>query len=773
MDFVQQFIDAMAAHGCEPANVSEIIADDVKRRYALRDDTRGKKSAVYQLRVDGDSAVGWFLSFKEGVTHKWNSRAKREYSAQEREVWKQKIDAQRAEMAAKIKAERKEAATKAATIWVRCSVNGRSEYLERKGIGSSGTKFIRETVLVVPVWVDGKLGSLQFIAQSGEKRFLRNGEISGGYFSIATKTDDLSTIVICEGFATGASIRQATGLPVVVAFNAGNLKPVAQVMRKKHAKARLVIAADNDCWGAINTGLTKAKQAADAIGGAVVVWPEFKSAPHTDFNDAHLTHGLDYVRDRITAALAHKEDVPPEYASGADDSSLVSNVQTSVSAGTIDDLPPQPPIEAYEDVLPSIKSLNAPHDWRSLMLTNDKGILKPASLRNVILMLKFHPEFMGTFAYNEFAQNITIVKCPPWEREETFKAQRLTDVAVTNTAAELEKYGLTPSPDRALKAIEVAAAEDSFHPAKDYFNGLKWDGKPRLDTWLSYYLGCEGDSPEYLAFVGKKWLTAAVKRVYMAGCKFDHILVIEGEQGAGKSTVLKELATFGHESQESYFTDSVTIADIQNKDTIMKIQGSIIVELSELSGFSKKDDEEIKRWITIQHDDVRLPYGRQTSRFSRQFVLAATTNQSSYLKDPTGNRRYWPVAAGKLDIEALKIDREQLWAEAVHYYHGGLYIGSTYEEERLANKERNKRLAHDPWTDDVLKAATELSISAELHGEGIKISAIMVDMSIALRDRDDRAARRIAGILQLGGWVNKPMWNSDTGKTERFWVRVS
>ena len=174
-----------------------------------------------------------------------------------------------------------------------------------------------------------------------------------------------------------------------------------------------------------------------------------------------------------------------------------------------------------------------------------------------------------------------------------------------------------------------------------------------------------------MAFIGKKWLTAAVRRAFKPGCKFDHVLVMEGKQGKGKSTALKVLATFGHDVEESYFTDAIMIADIQTKDTIQKIQGSIIVELAELAGFNKKDDEEIKRWITLQHDDVRLPYARTTTRFNRQCVLSATTNSYDYLKDAIGNRRYWPVKTENIDLEALRADKTQLWAEAVYNFKPG------------------------------------------------------------------------------------------------------
>lgn len=812
MDFLSDFIDDLRAKGCAPANVSDIVADDRMRRFQLQGDRRGQKNGRYQFKISGDYAVGWFLNFRDGVTHKFSSRVKREYTAEEKASWKKRVDDERKEQARKIREEQEAAAKKAVRMWDRADKKGATEYLERKQVELNLARIWKGTVCV-PVYVDARLVSLQFISPDGAKRFLTGGEFQGGYFSIAKKGDDLSTLVICEGFATGGSIRKATGYPVVIAFNAGNLKPVAQAMRKKYPTSRIVIACDSDQWTfdekkkpaginrdevtgddprwtiwreegrLVNPGREKAEQAAVAIGGAEVIWPAVRpddAGKRTDFNDVATTDGLEAVEKRITGALARKEERAPKHGGArVSDSSVEVDVQTGPSSPTHatsiedeHDMPPAPPIDAYDDILPSVRSLTTDTEWKELLLTNAEGKLKTGSLRNTMLFLKFHPDFRGTFAYNEFHQNIMVVRCPPWAREADFNAERLSDVTITNAAAELEKYGLTPSTDKAFKAIQSVAHEANFHPAREYFNALTWDDRPRLHNWLAYYMGCEQEDPDYLAFVGTKWMVAAVKRVFVPGCKFDHVLVIEGEQGAGKSTMLKELATFGREKQEAYFTDAVTIADIQNKDTIMKIQGSIIVELSELSGFSKKDDEEIKRWVTLQHDDVRLPYGRETSRFSRQFILAATTNLTSYLKDPSGNRRYWPVLAGKIDMQALKEDREQLWAEAVHHYRQGMYIGPTREEEALANIERAKRLAHDVWTDTVLRHADDRWKLMTLGGHsGFKVDAIMGDMGMILRDRDDRSMRRISGILQLGGYENKPVWNRDSGKTERFWMK--
>lgn len=783
MDFLDSFIEDMRAHGNGPAHLHEIIADDKIHRYQLEDERGTKKSGVYQLKAEGDYAVGWHRSHREGVTHKWSSKARRDYTPEEKAAWREKIKAERKLQAEKIKNDQKAAAEKAKAIWAQASRKGESEYLLKKNVKPHGVRF-HKNMVCVPIYIKDEITSLQFISASSEKRFIKGSELVGGYFPIAKKDDDLSTIVICEGFATGGSIREATGLPVVVAFNAGNLEPVADIIRTKYPNALICIAADNDQftknpkgepW---NPGIEKAQNAAAKIGGAIITYPAFDekdlAGKPTDFNDAVKIYGLPHIQAIIDAALAHGRESSSFYAGQAEYSSgsreSADDVQPSDLSGTTGHMPPDVPFEAYEQEMKSVKTLANEDDWRSLLLTNEEGKLKASSLRNMITIMSYHSDFRGIFAYNEFHHNIMIVRCPPWESFETFSPKRLDDVTITHCAAEFEKFGLAASTDKAFKAIQAVAYKQSFHPARDYFNSIVWDGKRRLDTWLTYYLGCEQDAPEYLEFVGTKWVVAAVKRVFEPGCKFDQVLVIEGAQGIGKSTALKELATFGKDKPVPYFTDAVTLSDIHNKDTIMKLQGSMIIELSELSGFSKKEDEEIKKWIGVTFDDARLPYAREVSRFERQFVLAATTNQTSYLRDPSGNRRFWPVHAARVDLSALIEDREQLWAEAVRYYRDGMRIVPTWEEEKLAVIEHRKRMSYDSWQDDVNRAADEVFMELPFSGpRGFKIAAIMVKMQIPLRDRDSRSERRIAGILQSSGYESRPVWTGE--KTERLWVK--
>lgn len=743
-DYVTEFIAFMRDHGCGPAVSSDISPSDKWKDYQIDSDRKGKKKGFYTLRIDGDYVSGACGDRRSGEVYQYRGKPARKLTDDERREYAKRRDADRKARAADDAARQDAAAIKSKARWDKAKT-GDHPYLTRKGIDGLGSRVSGE-FLLVPMFADGKLWGVQSIDHDGGKMFPAGGRKKGCYCPIALGTDDKSTIYITEGFATGASVRTATGAVVVVAFDAGNLLPVAEAMRVKYPDAVIVIAGDNDTSG---TGQTLAAAAARAVAGFVVL----PDTVDKDWNDLALEIGL----DSVAAMLADRTgDVP-----GSADPPLDAVVADSVSS------PPdwEVPLHVYEREYRTLEMTQV-DDWRMLLITNSDGKLIKSSLKNVILFLENHDELSGLFRLNEFQQEIFVHRCPKWEAEGTFEVHRLEDNDITQTAAAIERFGLGPDCDRVYKAIRVVAERNGFHPAREYFNGLEWDGTARLDKWLSYYMGAEGDDPDYLGFIGKKWLTAAVKRVYEPGCKYDHILVMEGEQGRGKSTAFEYLATFGRDKQEAYFTDNIKLSDIQNKDTILMLQGSIIVELAELAGFKKQEDDEIKGWITTKEDRCRVPYAKTITHFPRQFVLCGTTNNYDYLKDPTGNRRYWPFKSSNVDLESIKNDREQLWAEAVSLYRGGLYIGPTDDEAALAKIAQDKRLTVDTWEDDVLAAVADLGLNAT---RGFNTRDIYRGLGLGLKDQDFKNTRRINNILQQNGYSNE-IRRLD-GKTRRVWVR--
>lgn len=753
-DFLTQFHDAMSAAGYEPKG-GKIVADDKWHQAFAPGDNKRWPTGTYSLKVvDASFAIGVFFSRKDpDQKNRWHSKSKDNLTFEERQRIAEQIKAHE-----KAKAAAEEKYKRRLSVMLTRAVSGLPKatehpYLTKKGVKAHGLRLrVKGNELILPLYgANGKIWTLQRILADGSKYLWKGGKKRGGYFPLADRDEDKSTILICEGFATGASLREATALPVIVAIDSGNLKAVVEMLAKKYPDSRLVICADNDAftlnakkepW---NVGIGKAEEAAKLFNAEVVA-PQFednsdyREFKYTDFNDLHKIAGVGEVSKQIKQFLANARE-----AAASDQGKSSDNLDQHTGGGAI----------------------SVPDDWQGNMIYDGHGRAVKSSLKNKILLLANHDNYKGVFRFNDFAHKIMVVRCPPWEKEATFKIHQLTDIDITQTTAFLEDQGLSPERGGTHNAIDTVAHNNHFHPAQEYFKSLVWDKKPRLATWLRDYLGAEEDEAEYLAFIGRKWLTAAVKRVFEPGCKFDHVLVLEGEQGRGKSTALKVLATFGDEIEESYFTDAITIADIQNKDTIQKIQGSIIVELAELAGFNKRDDEEIKRWITLQHDDCRLPYERTTTRFSRQFILSATTNSYDYLKDPTGNRRYWPVKTLIILMEAIRRDRKQLWAEAYELYKEGLYIGLTQEEMVLATAAQDKRRTIDVWEDDVLNTIKKLE---ELN-RALKLDEIMKEMGMTLKERDWRAQARLISILKMNGFENTV--GKVNGRSLRGWKKVT
>jgi predicted P-loop ATPase len=225
----------------------------------------------------------------------------------------------------------------------------------------------------------------------------------------------------------------------------------------------------------------------------------------------------------------------------------------------------------------------------------------------------------------------------------------------TRACAWFQEQGINAAVGIVGRAIQTVARENPVHPVRDYLNGLGWDRTPRLDTWLARYLGA--DDSLYARAVGSRFLTSAVARIFEAGCQADHMLILEGPQGRLKSSALRAMA-------DPWFTDP--ISNVGSKDAAMETAGVWLIEMSELDALTRAGNSAIKSFLTRRHDRYRPPYGTHVIERPRQCVFAGTINPAGgYLKDPTGTRRFWPVACNTVDLDALVRDRDRLWAEAL------------------------------------------------------------------------------------------------------------
>jgi predicted P-loop ATPase len=301
-----------------------------------------------------------------------------------------------------------------------------------------------------------------------------------------------------------------------------------------------------------------------------------------------------------------------------------------------------------------------------------------------------------------------------------------------------EKLYFNPSQELLLTVLRDTARRNGFHPVCDYLSGLKWDGVARIDEWLTTYGGAE--NTPYTRAVAALFLIAAVRRVRHPGCKFDEMLVLEAEQGKDRSTALAILAV-----QEDWFSDDLPLnADTQK--VIERTRGRWIIEAAELSGMRRGEVEHIKAFLSRRHDRARLVWDKLTANVPRQFVVAGTTNAGRYLKDITGNRRFWPVATPQFDLAALRRDRDQLWAEAAMREARGDSIRLDPSLWSEAAKAQEARQLHDPYHDALYDALHEFK-EGKIAGNSIWI---ILNVRVGDQTQDDNM--RVGQAMKDLGW---------------------
>lgn len=696
---ITAFIEAINKAGY--STTDEIIADDEVRR--LKVNQEKVSSFSYQLKVDGDLCVGWFRSHKDSETTPYCNKVHLTKKERERAIAiKSEHEKQRQQ--------RKEQAEQVCRqIWQKASSGPEHPYLAKKCIKPHQARLYKGA-LILPAYRNNKLVSLQFIDACGGKKWKKNAEVAGAYGSVGEIKTDRMWIV--EGFATGASVHEATGDMVILAFTAGNLPAIAETMKTKYPDKQFIIAADND---QSKTGERFAKK----CGLPYILPPELG-----DWNDYANKYGLESLKNALQQGMSG--DV----------------YQVSYPS----------------DSVPAIKSFVEPTkrpDWELHLKYNSKGDLDKNHLANLSWHFLNHQWFDDLFWYDEFFGTTMFA--------ESEAVVEMEDHHYTQVQMMCEEVGLNKTAAHIDKHVLYAAMQRPKNPAKDYFETLVWDGKPRLATWLKTYMGAHEEPDEYLAFIGTKWLCAGVARVYTPGCKFDHILIIEGRQGEGKSTVLEKLVTF--EDQKPFFVGNVNFEEIKKPDIIQKVQGKIIVELSEMVGFQKQANELIKSWITTAIDEARVVYARKPKKYPRKFILAATTNDFEYLSDPSGNRRYWPFQCGAIDLKAIERDKLQLWAEAVHLFKNDIYLGPTEAERALAEEQQNMRVMSDPW-----RTKVERVIGTMNHMKGFRVEEVMERLGIDMKQYDKKTKRRLMNILKDMGFVNKNK-RDENGNQGRLYVK--
>jgi putative DNA primase/helicase len=298
------------------------------------------------------------------------------------------------------------------------------------------------------------------------------------------------------------------------------------------------------------------------------------------------------------------------------------------------------------------------------------------------------------------------------------------------------------------RAAQAHARKHIHNEVIEYLEGLRWDNIGRLDHWLEDI--CHTGRGPYFSAAGRNFFISLVARAFKPGCKVDNMLVLQGKQGAGKSTVLEIIGGRWY----AIMRDAP-----ESKDFAITLQGKWLIEIAEMDAFGRSDVRAVKRTLSTAEDRYRSPFGIHAKDHPRRSVFAGTTNRDDWLTDETGARRFWPAEVLSVDLGKLREDRDQLFAEAVAMFRAGDTWWGMPEDE--AKQQTDARFDEDPWTDFVVQQLTNKAQTSTTW--------LLESLGIERQFHDRKAQMRIAAILTHAGWHRAMVWDSASGKARRLW----
>jgi len=330
-------------------------------------------------------------------------------------------------------------------------------------------------------------------------------------------------------------------------------------------------------------------------------------------------------------------------------------------------------------------------DQYKLVKDADGKLIK--SFLNVVALFYIDENLKDLFLFNEFSGTIEYGKNAIWHGIKEGQELRDKDIVFVQYYLAHNKFFEMPI-DKITNAIIELSERKKYHPVRQYLDGISWDGKPRLNQWLVDVCGAENNL--YTQTVGAKFLMAAVARIYSPGIKFDNVLVLEGPENIGKSSVFRILS-------DPWFCDSVDLLQ-KDKEILEKMRGFWFLELAEMVGMNNRDQEWVTSFLSRQEDVQRLPYERKADKFKRQSVFCASSNKLAYLFREEGDRRWWPIKCEKINLEYLKENRNQLFAEAKNRWKDGEKLFLDQELFKLAKNVQLKKLSvNEVWYEVIEK----------------------------------------------------------------------
>ena len=533
------------------------------------------------------------------------------------------------------------------------------------------------------------------------------GAVAGGSVRLSTVGED-GHLGVAEGIETALAAQAIFGIPTWAALSADGLRR----WQWPDVATRVTIFAD-----AGEAGMQAAAALTDRLNAAHMPNSIVRPLHGDDFND-DLNHGATVAGYQRSEPAPISAPAAPSTASELEAAACaLTNPPELTALGTLlgqlvlarlEPLPERQVLAAIKSatgIAVSILEKQVGELRRRLHTTGDihRRPIRPRwanQLRldlvgtperneaNVITALSNDESFAGALVFDEFRQEVLVTRPLPWAEQAPTLPRAWSDADDVRCAEWLQRREINVAPALVSRSVGAVAREIRVHPVRDYLNGLQWDGAARLEGWPLAYLGAE-DTSLSRAF-GSRWMISAVARIMRPGVKADHMLILEGPQGAKKSTAIKVLAG------EAWFTDE--LAEIGSKDAAQQMRGIWIIEIAELDAIGRAEVSRIKAFLTRTTDRYRPPYERYVVEVPRQCVFAGSVNPETYLRDETGNRRFWPVRCGDIDVDALTRDRDQLWAEAVvRYREGAIWWLEEQELIALAKAEQDHRYQADAW----------------------------------------------------------------------------
>jgi predicted P-loop ATPase len=399
---------------------------------------------------------------------------------------------------------------------------------------------------------------------------------------------------------------------------------------------------------------------------------------------------------------------------------------------------------------PATNSLTERPAWHHQCIPDGQGQILPV-LANAVTAIRGTPDMANAIAFDEMARVPMLVG--PFGDGNVFP-RPITDADVVRVQQWMQTAGIRRIGKEAVHdAIRLHADDKAYHPVRDYLKGLRWDGLPRLDTWLANYMGTE--ATPYTSLIGRLFLIAMVARILKPGCQADYMLVLEGSQGILKSSACKVLGG-------PWFSAAMPDLTV-GKDAQQHLRGKWLIEVAEMHAMGRADTALLKSFITRTTEQYRPSYGRLEVHEPRQCLFIGTTNKDSYLRDETGGRRFWPAKCGDIDIGKLERDRDQLFAEAVKLYQDGERWWPTREEERdLMQPQQSARYEADAWEDAI---ATWL---AACEKSDVTVSEVAAGALQIKRENLGRAEQnRIMAALERLRWTR-----GKATMNRRPWVKL-